>query len=99
MEWKQCAVWLAIPAVTFVWFDAARPPYEDTMTCYVALANDITPLVDPGLPDSAAASAECTAQKRIGADADIRREHDQIVPIGSPAIRAANGVRNATPKI
>ena len=62
MEWKQCAVWLAIPVVTFVWFDAARQPYEDTIACYVAIANDITPLVDPGWSDSAAANAACTAE-------------------------------------
>jgi hypothetical protein len=32
------------------------------IACYLALANDLTPLVDASLPDSVAASPECASQ-------------------------------------
>jgi len=40
----------------------AEPGVISTVACYMALANDITPLLSPGEPDVAASSPECAAQ-------------------------------------
>ena len=37
------------------------------LACYVALASDLTPLIDASRPDSIADSPECTAQTQSGA--------------------------------
>ena len=51
---------------------AAQPGAISTMACYVALASDITPLVDATLPDVVSASPECVAQTNA-ADGKKRR--------------------------
>ena len=44
-------------------FDALAPLDEmSTIACYLALANDLTPLFDAGAPDAAAASPECASE-------------------------------------
>ena len=63
---RDCAlsvIALAAMAVTGVHADglAAQPSAISTIACYVALANDLGPLVDATLPDVVSASPECAS--------------------------------------
>jgi hypothetical protein len=51
--------------------EPAQPGAISTIACYVALANDLTPLVDATLPDFVAESPECVSQ--MGTDDDKNR--------------------------
>lgn len=63
---EDCAlsvIALAAMALTGVHADelAAQPSAISTIACYVALANDLGPLVDATLPDVVSASPECVS--------------------------------------
>jgi len=66
MDLSRVAMLLALPAVAVPALEAVDwPEYVgavDTLACYVAMANDLAPLIDPGAPDVAAASAECVGR-------------------------------------
>ena len=53
---------------------AAQPSAISTIACYVALANDLRPLIDATRPDVVAASPECVSQ--TDANHDNRRQVD-----------------------
>ena len=86
MAWRRSAMLIVVPvaAAAGLW---SLQPYAEVGTvpmtaCYVALANDLTPLLHAGAPDAAASSAECaaldetstpttTSDERSGRHADV----------------------------
>jgi len=63
MGWTDHATWLAVAVVPFANATAAEPPDPDgtisTIACYVALANDLTPLVDARASEAPAVRSQC----------------------------------------
>ena len=45
-----------------------EPHAVTAVACYVALANDLTPLLHPGAPDAAAESPECVSLEAISGE-------------------------------
>jgi hypothetical protein len=69
MKTSRTAVLLAIPlaaiALVASYGTTAHPTGPvATLACYVALANDLTPLVDRDAPDAAASSPECAKDSK-----------------------------------
>jgi len=59
---NRIAMLLAFPAVAVLAANnVGRAPEAplDTLACYVVLANDLTPLIEPSAPDQAATSPAC----------------------------------------
>ncbi|HYT95692.1 MAG TPA: hypothetical protein VEO36_00075 [Casimicrobiaceae bacterium] len=75
LRWSEKAILLAVGAMILSGTDAFEPAAYageiSTVACYVALAYDLTPLVDAALPDSVAASPECASAQQ---DDDKNRE-------------------------
>jgi hypothetical protein len=72
--WKRYGIWLAIFVVTWAAIVVVRgttslPRHRvvSITACYVALSDDLAPLVDPRVTDIAAASPECTPPSGIRA--------------------------------
>ena len=65
---SEKATLLAVAAMILAGADAfqsvAHADEISTLACYVALAYDLTPLVDAALPDSVAASPECASAQQ-----------------------------------
>ena len=68
---KRYVMWLAVVVVTGTAIAAVRGtaslPQHSVVSitaCYVALSDDLAPLVDPRVTDIAAASPECTPPER-----------------------------------
>jgi hypothetical protein len=65
MSWSRNAILLAFAAAIVAGLVSFEPPAQpqpgamSTVACYVALANDLTPLLDSDAPDPAWASPEC----------------------------------------
>ena len=85
--WNHIAILLAVTAATVAGIWSLQPYAQAGVTsmvaCYVALANDLTPLLYPGAPDAAASSTECAPQTTT----EEGRHRDASV-VGS---RAGNG--------
>jgi hypothetical protein len=66
---RPIAILLALSCLGFAGIRAldslARTHTSSTIACYVALANDITPVIDAAAPDVAAESPECVAQPEM----------------------------------
>jgi hypothetical protein len=68
---KRYVLWLAVVVVTWVAIAVVRgtaslPRHPVSITaCYVALSDDLAPLVDPRVTDIAAASPECAPASDI----------------------------------
>ena len=62
-QWRLTAMLVALPAATIAAEGAldcsAGAATTIRLACYVALANDLGPLMEPGFPDTAAESSEC----------------------------------------
>jgi len=69
MSWNRYAIPLALLAVAAAGVGmVTSPPEVDAISrtaCYVALADDITPLLDARIPDAVAASPECAAGTNV----------------------------------
>jgi hypothetical protein len=70
--WKRYVMWLAVvimtwAAIAVVRGTASLPRHRvvSITACYVALSDDLAPLVDPRVTDIAAASPECTTPSDI----------------------------------
>jgi len=74
MSWNRYAIPLALLAVAAAGVGmVTSPPEVDAISrtaCYVALADDITSLLDTRLPDIVAASPECAAGTNAADDAN-----------------------------
>jgi len=72
MKWRRNATLLVLFAATLAGIDCLESLAKDgtisTTACYMALANDLTPLIDAAASDTAAKSAECNAQVEAVAD-------------------------------
>ena len=83
MKGRRDALLLILFAATLAGIDRLESLAKDgdisTMACYVALANDLTPLIDAVASDSAAESATCNAQVEASVDAhqdaNVDRSH------------------------
>ena len=72
MTWRRNTLLLVLFVATLAGIDRlgslAKGDEVSTIACYVALANDLTPLIDPATSDTAAESKECNAQVETVAD-------------------------------
>jgi hypothetical protein len=64
--WKRYGIWFALIVVTWAAIAVVRgtaslPPHTvvSITACYIALSDDLAPLLDPRVIDIAAASPEC----------------------------------------
>lgn len=91
MTWSRTAIYVAFAATVGGLYSLrphAEPGVISTVACYMALANDITPLLMPGEPDVAASSPECTAQTTL----DEGRHRDGVGAAGvRTRVRMPNG--------
>src|SRR2546429_9526327 len=102
--WKRYGMWLAIVVATWVAIVVVRgttslPRHRvvSITACYVALSDDLAPLLDRRVTDIAAASPECapagdargnardaTGIRRISGTKRRRSQRREILPTGRP---------------